>query len=444
MQQFNIHIEGYPRLKDLQLWALQLGLVLLWALLSESSFASDSDEFAIALESDNEIPVTRFHSDGDRILWLPSEFGFRGVRELTLADGLAVHGFDVWLANLHEAYFLPPGRNSLRDIPIDDVAELIQRSQPESGRLFLMSTGRGAALSLMAVRRWQQLFSDRKPLGGLFLFHPNLMAKAPTPGSDPQYLPVADLTNQPILLLQPADSSKRWYLDELLEHLRNGGANVFTRVMRDVSDGFHLRPNASEKELEQSSGLPQILASAAPLLAGSNPAIKAPSVKTDTLQQKEWDASAFSGKLQPFKGNPTPPELALTDLKHEQYRLDGYRGNVVLLNFWATWCPPCVKEIPSLGRLKKKMQGRNVAVLSVDVGESIQRVEAFLKKIPADFPVLLDPEGSTVQEWKIRAFPTTFLIDQGGMIRYAYFGGLEWDSPEVIELIEQMLNETPE
>ncbi|MES9968231.1 MAG: hypothetical protein ABW074_13265, partial [Sedimenticola sp.] len=277
-------------------------MALLIALLATTAAASDSEELSIALSSETEIPVTRFHSDGDRILWLPSEFGFRGARELSLADGLAVHGFDVWLADLHDGYFLPPGRSSLLEIPVDEVAELIARSQPEQGRLFIMSTGRGAALAMMAVRRWQLLYSERKPLGGLFLFHPNLMARAPVPGEDPEYLPVAQLTNQPILLIQPADSSKRWYLDELLEKLRGGGADVFTRVIRDVSDGFHQRPNASEKELAQSAKLPGILSSVAPLLAGINPVAKTPAQAIGTSDEPEWNATAFSGKLSSYTG----------------------------------------------------------------------------------------------------------------------------------------------
>ncbi|MET0086199.1 MAG: TlpA disulfide reductase family protein [Sedimenticola sp.] len=416
-------------------------MALLIALLATTATASDSEELSIALSSETEIPVTRFYSDGDRILWLPSEFGFRGARELSLADGLAVHGFDVWLADLHDGYFLPPGRSSLLEIPVDEVAELIARSQPVQGRLFIMSTGRGAALAMMAVRRWQQLYSERKPLGGLFLFHPNLMARAPVPGEDPEYLPVAQLTNQPVLLIQPADSSKRWYLDELLEKLRGGGADVFTRVIRDVSDGFHQRPNASEKELAQSAKLPGILSSVAPLLAGINPAAKTPAQAIDMTGAPEWNATAFSGKLSSYTGDPIPPELSLTDLEGQRYSLSDFRGKVVLLNFWATWCPPCVKEIPSLGRLKRKLSDRSVAVLSVDVGESVERVEAFLKKVPADFPVMLDPEGATVKTWKLRAFPTTFLIDGEGRIRYAYFGGLEWDTPEVVTLIEKVLEE---
>ncbi|OOZ37664.1 redoxin domain-containing protein [Solemya velesiana gill symbiont] len=414
---------------------------LLFSLLALPAYATDSEELTIPLASDNEIPVDRYQGEGDHILWLPSEFGFRGNRELTLASDLAETGFDVWLADLHEGYFLPPGRNSLREISVDDVAELIQRSQPDNGRLYVMSTGRGAALSLMAIRRWQQVFSERQPLGGVILFHPNLLTKAPKPGASPEYLQVASLTNQPILLIQPADSAKRWYLDEMLNQLRSGGSTVFTRVIRDVSDGFHLRTNASDKELEQSGKLPTILASVTPLLKAFNKTVKTPVEQKSPGDSKEWDASAFSGLLQPYEGDPTPPRLSLKDLENKQYDLADYNGKIVLINFWATWCPPCVEETPSLGRLKQKLHGKNAVVLSVDVGESIERVEAFLKKIPAAFPVLLDPEGSTVQQWNIRAFPTTFLIDQRGLIRYAYFGGLEWDAPEVIRLVKNMLDE---
>ena len=127
---------------------------------------------SITLSNDIEIPVYRFGSESDRLLWLPSEFGMCGEREMVLGAGLADKGFDVWIVDLHEAYFLLPGRNSLREMPITDIAELIELSQPESGRLFLMSTGRGAALTLMAVRQWQQTYPERKTWVGCFCFTP--------------------------------------------------------------------------------------------------------------------------------------------------------------------------------------------------------------------------------------------------------------------------------
>ena len=80
-------------------------------------------------------------------------------------------------------------------------------------------------------------------------------------------------------------------------------------------------------------------------------------------------------------------------------------------------------------------------MLSIDIGESREDVEAFLQKIPADFPVLLDPEGTTVKQWKVIAFPMTFIIDRKGIIKLAYFGGLEWDRPDVIQQLQQLVDQ---
>jgi thiol-disulfide isomerase/thioredoxin len=124
--------------------------------------------------------------------------------------------------------------------------------------------------------------------------------------------------------------------------------------------------------------------------------------------------------------------------------LEDYRGRVVLMNFWATWCPPCVEEIPSLGRLQEKLPRNEFVVLSVDVGEEASAVEAFLKEVPADYPIMLDPEGTTVPDWELRAFPTTFILDRNGRIRLAYFGGLTWDSEEVVVQVRKLIRENPE
>jgi thiol-disulfide isomerase/thioredoxin len=132
--------------------------------------------------------------------------------------------------------------------------------------------------------------------------------------------------------------------------------------------------------------------------------------------------------------------LALRDINGEAHDLRDYRGKLVLLNFWATWCPPCVEEIPSLGRLQKAFSKDDLVVLSVDIGESKKEVQAFLQQVPADFPVLLDPDGSTVEQWKVIAFPTTFVIGRDGIIKLAYFGGLEWDNPSVVSQIQELAN----
>ena len=416
---------------------MRQGIVLFFLLSVCLINTVQADSHTMSLSDGSDISIQSFGEGADRILWLPSEFGFRGERELALAHQLADKGIEIWLADLHSSYFLPPGRNSLSEIPIADIAELIDQSRPENGRLYILSTGRGAALSLMAAHELQLTKPNSPPLGGLILFHPNLHAKPPQPGQTAEYLPVTYASNQPIYLIQPGNSAKRWYLGALVEKLEQGGSDVFTHVIPRVSDGFHLRPDFTDYEATVSARLPDLLYQATRLLNSSNNKVRATvkSSETDT----EWSGNAFKETLQPYPGEPLAPSVSLQDLSGNHYDLTQYQGKVVLLNFWATWCPPCIKEIPSLGRLQERLAGDEFVVLSVDIGEPAEAVADFLKRVPARFPVLLDTDGKTVQDWNIRAFPTTFLIDKTGHIRYAYFGALEWDEDEVVAIIRKLL-----
>jgi len=150
-------------------------------------------------------------------------------------------------------------------------------------------------------------------------------------------------------------------------------------------------------------------------------------------------SGAQARELEAYKGNPNTPPLKLQDLKGEWHDLESLRGKVVLVNFWATWCPPCVHEIPSMQRLKNRMQGKPFVILAVDMAEPEPDIRAFLKKFKVDFTVLLDKDGKALQAWKIFAFPTSFVLGPDGKIHYALPGALEWDAPEVIEKIEGLL-----
>ncbi|MGA7178208.1 MAG: TlpA disulfide reductase family protein [Thiobacillaceae bacterium] len=136
-----------------------------------------------------------------------------------------------------------------------------------------------------------------------------------------------------------------------------------------------------------------------------------------------------------------PPALATRDLNGMAHDLSAYKGRVVLVNFWASWCPPCRKEMPSMQRLMQKMADKPFTILAMDTGESREEAEAFLKSMPVDFPVLLDPESIVAKHWKVFAMPTSFLVDKLGRIRYVLPGGTEWDDGDGIKLILEMLNE---
>ncbi|TNF99126.1 MAG: TlpA family protein disulfide reductase [Gammaproteobacteria bacterium] len=153
-------------------------------------------------------------------------------------------------------------------------------------------------------------------------------------------------------------------------------------------------------------------------------------------------SSVHGSALSPFKGNPSSPPLKLSDLTGQMHDLLNYSDKVVLINFWATWCPPCVKELPSLQRLQSHYQGQKFAVLTVDVGEDKATIDQFLNSIdPVQLTVLLDQEAKAHNDWKVYVFPTSFLIDRNGAIRYGAVGALEWDDPAVTSIIDKLLSE---
>jgi thiol-disulfide isomerase/thioredoxin len=137
------------------------------------------------------------------------------------------------------------------------------------------------------------------------------------------------------------------------------------------------------------------------------------------------------------------PALQALDLKGVSKTLAEYRGKVVLLNFWASWCPPCLREMPSLERLRVNMAGRPLAIVALDSAETAEEVNAYLARMKLGFPILLDPDGSNTRRWKVFALPTSFLLDAEGRVRYVLTGPTEWDEGEALRVIESLLAELP-
>lgn len=150
-----------------------------------------------------------------------------------------------------------------------------------------------------------------------------------------------------------------------------------------------------------------------------------------------WCAAA-SAQLPPWSGGPTPA-LRLPDLDGKEHALEAYRGKVVLINFWATWCEPCKQEMPSIERLRRSLEGRPFAVLAVNLAEPDSRVQRFLREVPVGFPVLMDRDTSTAKAWKARVLPATYIVGPDGRIRYSYFGELDWSEAGIREAITALL-----
>ena len=156
-----------------------------------------------------------------------------------------------------------------------------------------------------------------------------------------------------------------------------------------------------------------------------------------------WIAGAGAAGFETRAALPAP-ELKASDLKGAPRTLADYRGKVVLLNFWATWCPPCQREMPSLERLRTRMAGRPLEIVAISSAETPAEVNTYLSKMKLGFPVLLDTDGSNTRRWKVFALPTTFVLDAGGRVRHVLTGPAEWDEGEALAVVESMLAKLPE
>jgi peroxiredoxin len=145
--------------------------------------------------------------------------------------------------------------------------------------------------------------------------------------------------------------------------------------------------------------------------------------------------------LSVWTGGP-PPALALKDLDGRLHRLSDYRGKVVLVNFWATWCAPCRDEMPSIQELKRKLGGRPFAVLAVNLDEPESRIRNFLAQMKVHFTVLLDPERQVARAWQARVLPASFVIGPDGRIRYSLVGEINWDHDHVVSRIAELMPST--
>ncbi len=157
----------------------------------------------------------------------------------------------------------------------------------------------------------------------------------------------------------------------------------------------------------------------------------------------DWRQPELSHNLTVVKNVIPASDFELQNMDEETIKLSDYRGKVVLLNFWATWCPPCVREMPSMERLQQLVGEDGFKVVAVNQMEEPDDVFAFTGQIELDptFDILFDTASKVSQAYAVRGLPTTYLIDKKGNIRYRAVGGREFDHTEVVKIIRQLIAE---
>jgi len=139
--------------------------------------------------------------------------------------------------------------------------------------------------------------------------------------------------------------------------------------------------------------------------------------------------------LRPIPEGKDFPDISFRDMNDETRQLSDFRGRVILLNFWASWCPPCRAEMPSMDILSRKLDGTDFVMIPVNVQESSEMVTSFINEFGIDFPVFLDLNGDAAKAVGVTALPTSILIDRNGNALAVVTGAFEWDEDKFISMM---------
>ncbi len=408
-------------------------------------------DFSLEAGRGNRLEVKTWGEDGKGplFIWLLNQYGER-ERADVLAWRLQARGATVWRVDLLESLLLPRSAEAIRNIEGAPLAALLERAV-RSGRrpIVLVACDRMAVPALRGLRAWQERGGDNADVAGAVLFFPNLYRGTPVAGEAPELLGIVSASNLPVMIMQPALGANRGRLDALLETLRQAGGTAYPWIVPAVRDYYLIHtekpaseslqamagqvPAAEERAIRATPG--RLMAAAKLLAASPRPDGPAPV----RLVDDKPTAPAYGLVARP--GRPAP-ELPAVDARGRRHDPAENRGRVTLVNFWATWCPPCVREIPSMNRLAAAHDPADFAIVSVNFKEDPAHVRAFMDKVAVDFPVLLDGDGATAARWGVFAFPSSFLLDRQGRVRYSVNTAIEWDGDEARAVIDRLRAES--
>lgn len=415
-----------------------IALGLLFTLCSLPTYAENSlslpvTEVIVRAHDGTELPLYQYPAEGNNlILWIGSN-GWHD-RAIQLAMDFAKQGIEVWQIDFAEALLQNANSNFMRNLDARYVADIIDAVHQRTGKRVILLAQSYASIPLLSgATLWQQRDKHEGKLLGAMLFSPNLVTALPALGKDPEYLPITRATHLPVMIYQGSLHGSATQFTSLLKEISLSNSQVFTTMLPGVTSLFYSEENSPStlKFLQEMPAKTLALFS----LFDSLPVQLSKSTYVQPQQVSDVHPDI---KLSPFTANPLPPVIDLNDANGKKFMLQDYRGKVTVVNFWASWCSPCIEEIPSLNRLREQMQGQPFELISINYADSPAKIREFLKQVRVEFPVLVDPNGKVAQQWNVIGFPSTFVIGKDGRIKYGVNAAIHWDTPEIISTLKDL------
>ena len=401
-----------------------------WISLPQSEVETGGENYQITI-----LPAENSETNKRLYLWIgepeaPNDGDALAIQALTKSGS-------IWYLDTPEALFEDRSRMTMRKMNGLFVKKLMEKATSLFEEIIVVTADVGSVPVLRGLHLWQEQADDksRNQLKNVILLYPSLFVNAPAAGEVPEFFPISYQTALPISILQPAQGTQANTIKLTEKALRMGGSLVHTQIVPIATDGYF---KYQDIRLMAKDAAKRIEASTTKQIQRVNK-IKYKVAKLSPLDAVIPESKIISGLIK-IKTKTFMPTIKLNALNGEAINIpDDYRGKALLINFWATWCPHCVEEIPSMNRALNYLDPERFAMISISYKDSKAILDEFVKKVKVDFPILLDSDGKVSEQWNIFAFPSSFLIDANGQIHYSINAGSIWDSPEMIDYLTEVM-----
>jgi thiol-disulfide isomerase/thioredoxin len=228
--------------------------------------------------------------------------------------------------------------------------------------------------------------------------------------------------------------------NDLREALTQAGSQVFIHYLAETIDGFHARPEShlSKADLKARKALPAYLSGAIKQLTHSTAAVQE-RVRSEMTIAKVKHSDTRPG-LRAISSK-TEFQFTLPNLNGKAVQLKDFRGKPVIVSFWASWCPPCVRELPSMNTLAHDPRYGKIPIVMVNIGESPEQIRNFLRQHKVKASILLDRDKAVYKKWNIYVVPSNFVFNANGELVLGSVGAIDWTEEAVKRQLDSVLTD---